>query len=133
MSAFAVSQNHIRALVNFAQCYRQFSHGPFSYYHNAEHHKPSATELGQMLHAENVASVDYRYGNSEEPVQQFRDDFTKPISPVQCLKAIACLEYQSCEHPGWESSAAKAALDSLQHVAINALPGYEDASWEITA
>jgi len=48
---------------------------------------------------------------------------------VQVLKSIDCLDYQSCEHPGWAASEAKAFIDRLQSAAIHALPGYEAAIW----
>jgi len=47
--------------------------------------------------------------------------------PLVVLKAIACLEYQSCEHPGWLDSEARVFCQALRRVAITALPGYSAA------
>jgi hypothetical protein len=48
------------------------------------------------------------------------------------LKAIDCYRYQSCEHPGWASSEAQQFCLALQALAINHLPGYDQAPWDIT-
>lgn len=93
----------------------------------------SADVVGQILLAENYRSVNYRYDEEEiDTLYHYR----KPrivADPVQVLKAIRCLEYQSCEHPEWEQSEAWAFLQALQGFAINALPGYDDAKWSISA
>jgi hypothetical protein len=46
-------------------------------------------------------------------------------------KACRCLEYQSCEHLGWETSEARAIVRNTMSTAICKLPGYEEADWEI--
>jgi hypothetical protein len=55
----------------------------------------------------------------------------RALSPVEVLKAIDCYEYQSCEHPEWDESEAKAFCDSLRSLQIGMLPGYNDAKWSI--
>ena len=57
----------------------------------------------------------------------------RELSPVQVLKACNCLEYQSCEHPGWEDSQARANLEVIRAYAVRQLPGYEDADWTLDA
>jgi hypothetical protein len=52
-------------------------------------------------------------------------------SPVEVLKAIRCLDYQSCEHPEWASSEAKSYLDALTMACVVKLPGMDDAPWGI--
>lgn len=109
-----------------------------------------AAEVGQMLWNENVRSVQHRYSDTpptELPgwhadnldawtYEEHRGGFgvsRKPgLSPVQVLSACACYRYQSCEHPGWKESEAAAFIEALERRAIGALPGYEDAAWEIT-
>lgn len=82
-----------------------------------------------MLWDENYRSVNHRYGESEitpeyrwQPVRR---------DPVSVLKAIACYEYQSCEHEGWRSSEARQFCDELRHRMIQFLPGYDEAEWSI--
>lgn len=127
---------------------------PFHWYHRRDDHgqivhEPrtadydTADETGRMLWNENLASVAYRYGDDNEPLPgpidfavTDADEYVWPFSApqltaVQGLKALACYEYQSCEHPGWHDSAARQFCETLRHRLITALPGYEDAAWEI--
>jgi hypothetical protein len=94
-----------------------------------------------MLWKENMISVAHRYSGPVEELPGDRyveDGITKPdvaaqaviaFNAVQVLKACNCLEYQSCEHPGWEASEAHAFLQALKDKAVRALPGYETARW----
>lgn len=103
----------------------------------ARHRKLShetATEVGRMLLLENYKSVYHRYDSGpkvelEEPYSYHPTRFKK--DPVQVLKAISCLEYQSCEHPDWKNSEAKAFCEALKDRAIENLPGYDGAKWEL--
>lgn len=94
--------------------------------------RDTADAVGQMLADENYRSVNHRYAEDEDPEGFFAFD-RAPVSvdPVQALKAIRCYEYQSCEHPEWENSEARAFCDALRLRMINKLPGYEEAAWEI--
>jgi hypothetical protein len=96
--------------------------------------RDTADRTGQMLMRENRLSVDHRYNESEvEDIYEYPyGPHTRHINPVAILSAIRCYEYQSCEHPGWETSEAKAYCEALQLAMIRRLPGYDDAPWEIT-
>lgn len=120
MSAFIVSHDHIDALVTYAVTKGLTRRTP--------------TEAGQVLLAENAKSVAHRYneGVSNEPTLYRHRTFTKPLPAIAILKAVDCLAYQSCEHDGWESSDAKALLDTIRDTAIRAVPGYAEAQWEIS-
>lgn len=146
MSAYILDTDHIDALVDAALRLPGVHTG---YWHEDQLRmvtSETATETGAMLIAENVASVQYRYPDDD------RADLPGPIptiypldyqyrcfpqralrEPVEILKAIASYRYQSCEHPGWETSAAKSFCEALTWRAIAALPGYEDADWAIDA
>jgi hypothetical protein len=102
-----------------------------------------ADGLGRVLWIENLKSVAYRYphnasgdrpgpiGLTDEEICGYRfDPFATPLTPVEMLKAIDCLEYQSCETPRWEQSAAHRICQQLRSEAICHLPGYAQASWE---
>ena len=87
-----------------------------------------------MLLRENYVSVNHRY--DENPTAMLDEPYAysrvhKKIDPVQVLKAIECLEYQSCEHPGWKTSEARTFLKSLEAKAISQLQGYDEADWDI--
>lgn len=101
----------------------------------------TADQTASMLMFECIRSVAYRYQDCEWP------DLPGPIpnpnpssihvyplekapSPVQALKLVDCYEYQSCEHPDWDSSEAKRFCAALRSALIGSLPGYDDAPWE---
>ena len=100
----------------------------------------------QMLHRENVASVNHRYNEREEyqaptyvaaaKARYLKDYFTLvPVGKLsqriaQVFKSIDCYEYQSCEHDGWEKSQAHAFCQDLRRAWGRKIPGYEnDAEW----
>jgi hypothetical protein len=88
--------------------------------------------VGAMLWAENARSVNHRYNEEEwEQPYLFRRLPGVP-NPVAVLKALDGFEYQSCEHPGWETSEAHSFCASLRKTAIRRLKGYDDAPWEVT-
>jgi hypothetical protein len=120
MSAFICNHSHITALAVYAARNRLLG-------------CKDANQVGEMLHAENVASVNYRYRETTRP------DFTicewaafHVFSQVQIIKAARCLDYQSCEHPGWPKSEACRLLEAITAGAGDRPPGYEEAEWEIT-
>jgi hypothetical protein len=148
MSAWIVSTRHIDVLVQAAT--RPDAYGPLRY--SYEPHAPEdgtrvsvvctqTDALGRMLLAENIASVAFRYPDDtfdELPgptkktapaAYRYTDPGTFPI--VDELKAIDCYEYQSCEHPQWERSEARAFCQALRHRLVMRLPGYDEAPWGI--
>lgn len=159
MSAFVVSKIHIDALVTAGLAFDRY--GPLRWmtrdlteeeqrtgYAEGEPWGPesvsiwrrlsreltrdTAEQVGAMLWAENVRSVNHRYAEEEwEEVYTF-ERLPGTVNPIVVLKAISCYEYQSCEHPEWERSEARRFCDSLRKHMINHLPGMDDAAgWEI--
>jgi len=76
-------------------------------------------EVGRELWRENLRSVAYRYpgdGDGERPGPiDFRDadvdtyTYRRPAQKIELpglLQAVACYQYQSCEHREWEASEA---------------------------
>ncbi|MFI5593455.1 hypothetical protein ACIA5G_50985 [Amycolatopsis sp. NPDC051758] len=94
----------------------------------------TAGRVGAMLLAENARSVNHAHQRDDwEPPYLFRELAGDP-DPVVVLKAISCLENQSCEHPGWPDSEASAFCDALHRMAVCMLPGWRqltDATWPI--
>lgn len=107
--------------------------------------------VGRMLWRENVRSVQYRYEDTIEtgilpgPADFSELDtmtYTAPggigpaLDPVKVLVALRSYEYQSCEHPGWETSEAHAFCGALRFVLIEAIvaahPGAREC-WSITS
>lgn len=130
MSCFIVNLNHISALVRWA-CRNDVS----VYYGNPSRRLDipgNEQETCDILLAENIASFNYRYKVTVDDRMVY-DAFVTSLRPIDVIKACDCLEYQSCEHDGWETSTAKAIVDAIKGAACRALPGYDDAPWEIKA
>ena len=146
MSAYIVDRETIQYLVQsgLEAGYQHRLSRRMRWYHDGKSHwldDRNATEVGQMLWDENIASVAYRYSDSiaeglpgpvDEPgYTYFHEDLTVGYrwDPAQVLKAADCFEYQSCEHPGWWSSSAKAFIDVLRKLAWTKVAGYDKAEW----
>lgn len=114
MSAYICTHAHINAIVYWA------STNTISVRALEVRKDPQAT--AEVLYAENVASANYRY-KENEPTGLYR--------PIEIIKLCNSLDYQSCEHPDWEASHAKALLDKIRQTAITKLPGYDEAPWGI--
>lgn len=146
MSAFIVSENHIRYLVSAALHYRMHG-GAFTWYSlGTSERQPSrmgtldpvadalgdpavgADALGSMLWHKNFASVNARYHEKEE-APTYKHGRSVTVDPVQVLKAVQCYAYQSCEHDGWWDSSARAFCEALKNAAIHKLAGYDQAEW----
>lgn len=121
MSAFICNHSHVTALAVYVARNRILGW-------------TDANEIGEMLHTENVRSVNYRYNETTEA------DFamctwaaSHQFSEVQIIKAARCLRYQSCEHPDWDASdACKILEEIIGDDATHNLPGYDEAEWEIS-
>jgi hypothetical protein len=110
MSAYVVDKETIDTLIAGALRAKLF--GP-----------DEATEKGQMLWRENVISVSFRYNLPMRDATELADyegdveayEFA-PCDPTgeAIDAAIDCLDYQSCEHDGWEASAAYALLKNIR-------------------
>ena len=140
MSAYVVDKATIDVMVRAGLRVR---YKPMGWHHAGQHHhldESTANRIGQMLLDECVHSVSHHYqddGITELPgpnnaywlvPYKYQDALHLP-EPVVILKTIACYEYQSCEHPEWETSEAKAFCETLRHIVITGLPGYEEAPW----
>lgn len=140
MSAWIVARAHIDVLVLAGV---QF-HIPYDEDQYAVPGPARLSAAGADLWAENHRSVGYRYDETTDP-----DAYPPPIAevvldPVAVVKAVDCFVYQSCEHPGWETSRAADYCTRLRAAALAGLPvtvrgggdrsypaGYDDAPWGI--
>lgn len=147
MSAYIVSKKHITMMVETAMDGTKECAGP-NWKLFALRLPPGvydANSLGQCLIEENLKSIHARYPdtvtdptNTPGPIKQYwHKPYKHPnvvlekLTAVVALKAIACYEYQSCEHDEWNTSEVKEFCDRLRHKLINALPGYDAAPWGI--
>lgn len=146
MSAYVVDPEHISYLLQAAiERNRPYGvyYGPYEPDNRIGYH--NANRIGAELLAENIASVNHRYpdcalddlpGPIPTPSAadfQYRHSQYVNLDPVNVLKAISGYEYQSCEHPAWETSNAKEFCDRLRHAMIDRLPGYDESPyWSVT-
>lgn len=92
----------------------------------------TAETWGATLLAENRRSVNHRYNEDEIEEPYIFTEYSGTFDPGKMLSAISCYEYQSCEHPGWQASEAKAFCDALRNKMVRMLPGYKAGPWEVT-
>lgn len=156
MSAFIVSKTHVDLIVTAAVLARvRFTVGddiapqdrakldkagalrptpwPVNPYITATADYTTADAVGAILWRENDRSVCARYKGDENSAQAdgYRFKMQTPPKAVEVLKAINCLEYQSCEHDGWKNSTAKALLERIFSEWVARLPGYDSAAWSV--
>ncbi len=153
MSAYVVDREHIRFLVSAALDRGIIQHyagsSGLTWHHGEDRHAlpggdwDRAGEVGQMLWDENIKGVLCRYPRDTKatmpgPVGESfiyahqRRSWPRQITSVQVLKACDGYEYQACEDPDWERSEAFAFLNALRRAAWHALPGYDEAQWEVS-
>jgi len=122
MSAFIVNKKHIDYILS-TKLNSKYDYPPLT--------EKQLTKIGQILVNENFKSVNYRY---HENFQPYKYNFQPVINfnPIQALKAIDCLDYQSCKHEGWKKSRAKRILEDIKDSLITMLPGYDDFHWEVS-
>ena len=100
-------------------------------------------ETGQMLRDLNLLNLAHRYSGREKSIipedtrfhgsiqrrAGLRPDLHPLPEPVQVLKAIRCYRYQCDDEAIWTGSEAQAFTDALIDLAVENLPGYEEAEW----
>ncbi|EPR5023110.1 hypothetical protein ACU6C7_006158 [Pseudomonas aeruginosa] len=125
MSVHVVSQLHISAILRFV-----VAHAGFDLKDKVIQELANAD--GEILLRENVRSVFHRYRDMDVKPAPFRLDLEAPTpSPVEVLKLIECLEYQSNASEDYFMTPAYRMLARIREKAVRALPGYNEAAWEL--
>ena len=142
MSAWIVSKGHVDYVVS-AMKFNKYER--FTVWHDGRRHDLTDTEWGKVLWSENLRSVACRYPG-EEPhelpgpngfkgdptIAKYRFAERPGVTRVGAYKALGSLEYQSCEHPGWEASLARAYCEQLRDACVTSMPEYDAAdTWSI--
>ena len=126
MSCFIVSNAHINALTH---AYTRYD--VRSVWYERQPRYLSEQQVGDILLTQNVRSYNERYG--ENAAETFVwNSFQRDFTPAEILKACACYDYQACETDDYYATLAHAIVEAIRYAAICALPGYEEAAWEIT-
>ncbi len=70
--------------------------------------------FANTLLAENIRSVNYRY-KENTPIEpcDLSDHEADARTPPELVAMCECLDYQSCEHPEWETSNAHQLLELI--------------------
>ena len=115
----------------------------------------TAQNVAKGLALENIRSVAHRYPDDKdgqrpgpnlkdadivEACQIYAGHFAKRLGgvivmaedvlePIQVIKLVRSLDYQSCETDEWEMTLAAQQLRWISGDAISRLDGYEDAAW----
>ena len=118
----------------------------------------TAQNVAKGLALENIRSVAHRYPNDEdghrpgpclkdadiiEACQIYAGHFAKRLGgvivmaedvlePIQIIKLVRSLDYQSCETDDWPLTLAARQLEWIMGEAISRLDGYEDADWSFS-
>ena len=150
MSAYICNPEHIGILAAYAA-----TNDCAIYEWRMSNNILTAQNVAKGLALENIRSVAHRYPNDKdgqrpgpclkdadivEACQVYAGHFAKRmggvivmagdvLEPVQVLKLVRSLDYQSCETDDWPMTLAHRQLQWIMGAAINALPGYEDADW----
>lgn len=135
MSVFIVSPEHINVLLDAALRYTD-NIGMTVYTNDGQAltiDRTNRDQVGQTLLDTNAASAGARH---QEDTELYIYSYATPArfdwEAIDILKALTCYEYQANEAPGWDTSTARAFCEALRRAVIPALPGYDDAPWEIT-
>jgi hypothetical protein len=118
MSAYIVENDHINVIVSWFDDYRKDNQLWYSVNGNYGYmDKETMPLVAQVLHSENVRSVNNRYNDMEsDEVYQFRfiSNAKKGFGLAEIAGAIDCLEYQSCESDDYHSTDAYKIITSMR-------------------
>ena len=148
MSAYIVSTETIDAIIYGARHYASFPQ-PKIYDSNGEANPlTNPSRCGEILLAQNYASVNYRYNEHDEaPAYEYtaegrtvagivmeRSGDAPKYTLADCYGALKCYRYQACETPNYQISPVgmfvRELIDNLAEVAIRQ---YGDIPWGIEA
>ena len=141
MSCYICNPQHIGALAAYAA---RPQHSVISECRSPTSNPVDTARLvAALLMEANIYSFDYRYKHkalyqdvAEEALDSIREaeafavKYTyKPpkLTPLDIIKMVQCLDYQSCEPHDWTGSIAQRQLDWIMVDAIRELPGYDTA------
>ena len=91
--------------------------------------------ITNLLRAANTASVNSRYGENDasKPIKYRATDRAASLTPIELIKLCDYFDYQSEEWDGYAQSEAASVIAAIRSRAIQALPGYADAAWGLSA
>ena len=143
MSAFTVSDKHVSAILqgvygktHTGQNIWPSQNDPKAYHYHSGLLAKCQSEANELM-AQNIRSVNWRYRKSDHVPHDVLvgnvqlDLKAVALSPLEVLKLIDCLDYQSCETDDWEQTISFGLLNRYRAMMIGKLPGYNEAEWAI--
>jgi len=142
MSAYYVGEDHINAMLTYAETLRSSLRMPDGSYGEAT--DANLTLIGRELIKENCLSLRSCYPHDWKELMpdnwggvesyEYKPDYYwithhPRNAALSAIKLCHCYEYQACEHEAWESSYAYKFSHWLADRATSNLPGYDDADW----
>lgn len=129
MSAYFVSANTLNCILSCAKRHNRFLVDLVEHMPELALSDEELTRVGRMLWRENEKSLRYRYADAGDqdswgPDFAAIDDFVfqeRQDSDWQAIMSCNNYDYQSCEHPEWEASKAKAFNDAVRDACLKAL------------
>ena len=100
MSAWMCSDEHLSVLVDAIHLFEL-------------NLSPKKEDTFATLHLENEMSLAHRYRDQISSSHEGYTKATPEVRPEDIYKLAQSYEYQSCEHPGWEESAACQMITAL--------------------
>ena len=151
MSAYVVNPEHIGILAAYAAT----NDCAIYEWRMRNNNILTAQNVAKGLALENIRSVAHRYPSCKdgqrpgpnlkdadivEACQIYAGHFAKRmdgvivmaedvLEPIQVIKLVRSLDYQSCETDDWPMTLAARQLEWIMGEAIRCLDGYEDADW----
>lgn len=87
-------------------------------------------KVGDMLRAENARSVAFCYSEPAKAAPYTFERIAVRLDVPQLLRAVQCLEYQSCETDDWQETEAYRFLQKVRELCIEALTsGERNLEW----
>jgi hypothetical protein len=132
MSAFIVSHKHIDALVSAMLDARMSYWDGHNRVYVTRAPKPSDVSCSRKTCAQSCTATVAGWGTTKNrPRIHIALLMPQGLGRRCNIKAVHCLDYQSCETEDWETTLAWRICQALLSSTTARLPGYEAAAWEI--
>lgn len=119
MSAYIMNDDEINTIVSyFLDPNAAYGEGAWLRLGESEWNnlnRDNAPKVAAILKAENIRSVNAKYGENDNPAYVFEYDRTASKRPIgNIIGALDCYEYQACEAEDWDKSLAHEIVQMLR-------------------
>ncbi len=125
MSAFLLSDKHLGTLANAVL------DNDVGGYIALRDRDPARLKIVTLLKAENLKSLQARYGDKEQEVT-YDGSFLPSVEPLELLKMLASYNYQSCETDDFYKSEAHSLMEELKaNIICNLTEDIDIEFWDV--